>query len=317
MHTFEWSLLIVIYLFLGGLSAGLFLFSAILTFTGNKALRGLARVAGMLAPWPVMIGAGLLIFDLGKPLRMWRLFAVVEWSSPMSIGSWLLMIFSGVSLLHAMLWKWPAGPDLIRIGRMRILLWTPERRRAVRRFLAASGTPLALGVGIYTGVLLGAVPARPFWNTPTVAMLFLFSALSTAAALLILVSNWRRGGAEPARFDSERRFLYGADLGIILLEVFLVIPFFLHSALSTASQARSLDMVLGGPYTALFWVGFVGIGLVLPFIIELFDVLPLIAGQSDTKHHPVLGYMTALQVLAGGFILRWVFVFAGQATHFG
>lgn len=317
MHTFEWSLLIVIYLFVGGLSAGLFLFSAILTFTRNEALRPLARIAGILAPWPVIIGATLLIFDLGKPLRMWRLFAVVEWTSPMSVGSWLLMIFSGVSFVHMLLWKWPEGPERLALGPVRMTLPSPERRRRLRRLLAVAGTPLAMGVGIYTGVLLGAVPARPFWNTPTVAMLFLFSALSTAAALLILVSNRRRGGGNPERFDSERRFLYGADLGIILLEVFLVIPFFLHSALSTASQSRSLDLVLGGPYTQLFWIGFVGIGLVLPFLIELFDVMPLLAGRAAKKHHPLLGYLTALQVLAGGFILRWVFVFAGQVSQFG
>ncbi len=317
MHVFEWGALIVIYLFLGGLSAGLFLFSAILTFVRNERLRPLARIAGLIAPWPVILGATILIFDLGQPWRFWRLFVTVEWTSPMSIGSWLLIVFSGMCFVHMLLWRWPEGPAGITVGKTRVNLPSPETRRDIRRFLAATGTPVAMAVGIYTGVLLGAVPARPFWNTPTVAMLFLFSAISTAAALLILVSNRTRGAGDPARFDAERRFLYGADLGVILLEVFLVIPFFLHNALSTASQARSLDLVLGGPFTGLFWIGFVGIGLVLPFLLEVIDVLPLLAGRKATKHHTFLGYVTGLQVLVGGFILRWVFVHAGQVSHFG
>ncbi|PYX42598.1 MAG: nitrite reductase, partial [Acidobacteria bacterium] len=48
-----------------------------------------------------------------------------------------------------------------------------------RRRLAFAGMPISVGVGIYTGVLLGAVQSRPFWNTNLVAQLFLFSALST------------------------------------------------------------------------------------------------------------------------------------------
>ena len=150
-----------------------------------------------------------------------------------------------------------------------------------------------------------------------VAMLFLFSAVSTAAAALIIISHRKQGGGDGERFLAERRFLYGADLAVILLEVFLIIPFFLHNALSTASQAESLELVLGGPYTRLIWIGFVGIGLVIPFLIEALDLLPLILGRRMKRHFPILGYVTGLQVLVGGFLLRWVFVHAGQVSQFG
>ncbi|MCP5049221.1 MAG: polysulfide reductase NrfD, partial [bacterium] len=82
-----WGLLIVVYLYVGGLSAGLFLLSSVLTFVRNERLRPLARTAALIAPWPVILGATLLIFDLGQPLRFWRLFSTIEWASPMSIGS--------------------------------------------------------------------------------------------------------------------------------------------------------------------------------------------------------------------------------------
>jgi formate-dependent nitrite reductase membrane component NrfD len=193
-----------------------------------------------------------------------------------------------------------------------------EFRRALRRFLAAIGIPMALGVGIYTGVLLGAIPARPFWNTPMVAMLFLFSALSTAAAMLLLYSSWRPREASHEGLSVQRHFLYSADIGIILLEILLIIPYILHNALSTASQAASLELILGGPFTKLFWIGFVGIGLLIPLVIEIFDLMPAILGRRQAaQHNVVLGTLSGVMVLIGGFVLRWVFVFAGQESHFG
>lgn len=69
MKTIEWGFLIVNYLFLGGLSGGLFFVSALATFLYKieepSPYTRIARLGAFLAPWPVMIGCGLLIFDLG------------------------------------------------------------------------------------------------------------------------------------------------------------------------------------------------------------------------------------------------------------
>ncbi|MFH1845034.1 MAG: NrfD/PsrC family molybdoenzyme membrane anchor subunit, partial [bacterium] len=300
---------------LGGLSAGLFVLSALLTFFGGQPFRSLARAGALVAPFPVAIGCLILIFDLGNPLRFWRLFSTIQWTSPMSVGSWLLVIFTGVAFLHAALWKFPESPDSLQFRKWTVRLPGADLRRTWRRLLAAVGIPLGLGVGIYTGVLLGAIPARPFWNTPMVAMLFLFSALSTATAVLLIVAS-RKGGTSDS-FATQRRVLYSADIGIILMEIFLVIPYILHNALSTASQADSLALVLGGPFTWSFWIGFVALGLLIPLLIELFDLLPLIAGKAHTSHNKFFGYLSGVLVLVGGFMLRWVFVHAGQVSHFG
>lgn len=313
---YRWEYLVVVYLYLGGMSAGLFVFSALLTFLRDERFASLKRFAGLAAPIPVIIGSVALIFDLGSPLRFWRLFSTIQISSPMSIGSWLLVAFTGVSLLHMLLLLFPERPDALTIGGRRIALPGPATRATLRRSIAAIGIPMALGVGIYTGVLLGAIPARPFWNTPLVAMLFLFSALSTAAALLLIYSNWRPQGDAQA-LVAQRHFLYSADVGIILLEILLLIPYILHNALSTASQAASLKLILGGPFTGLFWIGFVAIGLIVPLILEVFDLMPAILRRPSPRHNRLLGYLSGIMVLVGGFLLRWVFVFAGQESTFG
>src|SRR6516165_11327418 len=108
MKTIEWGYLIVNYLFLGGLSAGLFFVSALATFLYKieepSPYTRIARLGALLAPWPVMIGCALLVFDLGHWYRFYKLFLHFRWESPMSIGSWLLLFFIGVSVLYAYGW---------------------------------------------------------------------------------------------------------------------------------------------------------------------------------------------------------------------
>ena len=112
MPKIEWGILIVNYLFLGGLSAGLFFVSALATYLQPKDEAGYARIArygAMMAPWPVVLGSLLLIFDLGNWYRFYKLFLHFRWQSPMSIGSWLLLLFTGVALVY--FWSWLAeGP---------------------------------------------------------------------------------------------------------------------------------------------------------------------------------------------------------------
>jgi len=127
----------------------------------------------------------------------------------------------------------------------------------------------------------------------------------------------RADAVAPEVRQIEQKVLIGADIGIILMEIFLVIPYILHNALSTASQASSIELVLGGPYTAPFWIGFVLIGLLIPLVIELFEIVPLVAKKDHQPHGRLLAYLTGVQVLIGGFMLRWVFVFAGQESYFG
>jgi len=306
-ETIEWGWLVVVYLFCGGMSAGLFFFSGLANYLDTNKYGFIARWGAYLAPFPVSIGSALLIFDLGRPFRFLRLFFTVELTSPMSIGSWLLVFFSLVSLVHAYLWL----PERFRYVRI------PNGDR-VRNFLGAFGMPLALGVGIYTGILLGAVPARPFWNTPMVAQLFLFSGMSSGVAALILLQNFiRRPADSDVSLHDERVFLLSADAVLILVEVFLLIPYILHNSLATQSMADSLGLIIGGEYMLSFWVGVVLLGLLVPLAMETRELWPFIIHRREVHFQPLLGIVSAVLVLVGGICLRYVFVFAGQHSHFG
>lgn len=347
MKTIEWQYLIVSYLFLGGLSAGLFFVAALTELFRNESdppKVEIARVAALLAPWPVMVGCAVLVFDLGHWYRFYKLFLHFRWESPMSIGSWLLTFFIVVSLLYAYGWV----PARIRDTffhklpkRLRFLGVLNRDVSGWRRPLAIAGLPMSVGVGIYTGVLLGAVQSRPFWNTNLVAQLFLFSALSGGCALLILVL-----AAFSRQFAMhEFQSLYLLDVSFLTLEFFIVVPYVIHGELSVQAVRESLQLVLGGPFTILFWVFFMGLGLVLPWAIEVYEVLPLLLRHAHLASRvatiPVAApgaassvflesaspvptrkihlsrawaIAAAALVLMGGVLVRYIFVFAGQMS---
>ncbi len=320
-----WEFLIVNYLFLGGLSAGLFFTSALATWLqdreGNPAHPGLAKLGAMLAPWPVSLGSALLILDLGKPLRFWKLFLHVRWRSPMSIGSWLLVAFTLLSLAY--LWSWLDATERQRwLGKVPQKLyaklpaflraWLEADGKPRLRLMALVGMPMAAGVGIYTGVLLGAVQSRPFWNTNLVAQMFLFSALSSGAATLVVA---RLLGKDKPGLP-ELRFLYGLDIILMGLELAIVVPYLIHGNLSSLAVKQALQLILGGPFTFAFWGLFLSLGLLVPLGIELWEYRPVILGRGTFHVNPRWALAAGGLVLLGGYTLRYVFVFAGQATGF-
>jgi len=318
MKTMEWGMLIVNYLYLGGLSAGLFFISSLATFLlkpGEPVDSGHMRIArwgALLAPWPVAIGCTLLIFDLGKWYRFYKLFVHFRWTSPMSIGSWLLVLFSLVSMLNCYAWLKAAHreklfaklPSFLRSYNYDLDHW--------RRRLAFAGLPISAGVGIYTGVLLGAVQSRPFWNTNLVAQMFLISALSTGCATLILALALNSNDMTLAEF----RFLYGLDIAFMSLEFFIVVPYLLHGELSVQAVQDSLQLILGGPFTVVFWVCFLGFGLLVPLAMEVKELGPVVVTKVPFHYNRRFAGAASVLVLMGGFMLRYVFVYAGQMSVF-
>ena len=138
MPEIQWGLLIVNYLFLGGLSAGVFFVSAVATYLAQRdeGYSRIARYGAMLAPWPVTLGSLLLIFDLGAWYRFYKLFLHFRWRSPMSIGSWLLVLFTAVALAYC--WTWlPADYRTRLAARLKLPPSLAAERPDWKRMLAA------------------------------------------------------------------------------------------------------------------------------------------------------------------------------------
>src|SRR5262245_21872853 len=102
----EWHWLIIAYFFIGGLARGCYFLAVLIDFFGRPSDRPLARL-GYLVAFPAVVVSGLLLtLDLGKPLRFWHMLLQSErgglmWKpwSPMSAGSWALLLFGAVTFI--------------------------------------------------------------------------------------------------------------------------------------------------------------------------------------------------------------------------
>jgi len=313
-HELFWGMPVILYLFLAGMGAGSTVVGASMMLRGGGGPRGvhheIARYGALLGPIPVILGVAMIVFELGSwqaghYFRFLNLFLIAN-LSPMSVGTWLLAGFIVTSLMYAYTYL-PFMPMLFGDR----LKW--------RVALAWINIPLGLGVAVYTGVLLGAMPSRPFWNSPILAMLFLVSALSTGTALIILARAFiSRGGLTEKQREVIHKSGYvlaSADTLIIGFELLAVFLFLMFAYLTVGDVRYAVETILpGGELAAEFWVGVVLAGLLIPGGLELYHVLPGLIWKEKYTVSRFTEMGIAALVILGGFLLRYVVVVAGQIT---
>lgn len=303
-HLDIWGWEIFVYLFLGGLAAGVMIISAV-DGLGNRLQREneeqsrWSRWAVFFAPVVISVGMLALFLDLEHKLYVWRFYTAFRITSPMSWGAWILLglypasILLGLASLKDDEVNWLAKFAPVRwFGLGGLLRRFCKLGRKWRRFLLWANFILGLGLGVYTGILLGSLGvARPAWNSAILGPLFLVSGFSTGAALLMLF---------PLNHHEHGR-LRRWDAWAIALELALLGLFFIGLASGDASDLTALGMFFGGKLTALFWSLVVALGLLAPLSIEFLEGH---RGIRPTALAPVL-------LLLGGLSLRWIMVLAG------
>jgi hypothetical protein len=154
-----WTWEIPTYFFTGGLAGASAVLSSAAALTGNDKLARTALYVGAAAD---LVSPALLISDLGRPERFHHMFRVLKVTSPMNVGSWVLLFSGGASSTAALL-------DLA--GRLRRV------RTAAAIVSTLSGPPLAT----YTGVLISDT-AVPVWHEARRELPWIFGASAAASA---------------------------------------------------------------------------------------------------------------------------------------
>jgi formate-dependent nitrite reductase membrane component NrfD len=292
VHVWGWE--IPVYLFLGGWVAGMMILSGYFLVRRRHQqsdcvcflLPGLSLVL-------LSLGMLALFLDLEHKPYTWRLYTTFEVTSPMSWGAWILLLVYP-ALVANMILRVP--PPLAR--RLPALAARSEQLRGHAGFVRGVGVlNMVLGVmlGTYTGVLLSSLGARPLWNSPVLGLLFLASGLSTAAAFVHLVASNRE----------ERELLVRFDNAFLTAELFIIGSFLTWMISASQAQMNAAELLLGGPYTAVFWVGVMLLGIVLPLAYQSFAV----------SHRVPHSAVFPILVILGGLLLRFVMVDAGQHSH--
>jgi len=191
----------------------------------------------------------------------------------------------------------------------------PVRNRGL---VAGWGIPVSLGVGIYTGVLLGALNARPFWNNPMLPFLFLLSAMKTGAAAICFAGCvlGDPGKISKEEMETNKFMIHTIDFTLMVFSIIAVFLFIMGLYMSPRSSVEGAHLIMGGDYTFLFWAVAVGVGILLPMALETYELIPHFIKRTKLKEHkPWISGITATSVLLGGFILRYVVVYADQMAR--
>jgi protein NrfD len=298
----RWGWYVVLYFFIGGLTAGCYAIASALSAFGDPRDRDAVRIGHGLAFPGVILCAVLLVLDLGRPERFWHMVFMSHhfpqpifknWS-PISVGSWILSVFGAMAFVSFI-------GVLIETGRLR---WSPavrlyqrlqHRPSAVSMVWAILGSFIGFCLAGYTGVLMVA-SVKPVWhNAIPLGGLFLASAASTSYALLMLLLA--RRGRGPS--DPTVRKLADADRWAIAIEIVLL----LLVLVPLGSLARPF---ITGAYGALFWIGAVIAGLLAPIVLDL-------AGRGGDIERKLR--LRAALILVGGLVLRFVLVMAPQSPQ--
>lgn len=289
-----WGPMIAIYLFLAGAAAGAYLTSSLISFKYPTAIK-MRKAGRFIAPVLLAIGLVMLMLDaeagLHNPLRFIGL--LFNPRSIMTIGVYIICVFMPIALIVAFLeWK----------------------DRAVPRPLDIVGDVAALCLAGYTGFLLGDSLGVPLWHNSVLPALFIVSALTSGMALVVLAGLF----LEKEEYE-KMALLRPIHIVLAVLEVVLIAAMLFIASGKGAAGAESVSMITSGSLAPAFWVGIIGIGLVLPLVMDVLAARSSKQGSAAVKASAsgqaaqsiTSEAIGQVGVVIGGFLLRFVVVMAG------
>lgn len=273
--SYDW--MIVAYFFLGGISAGSYIFSVIANYW-KQEFKPLAKTAAIIAPVALALGLLILVLDLGQPFRFLGILITFVPTSALSWGVWFLNILFIISIYYA--WCVIKGKE--------------EKAKKI----ACIGLPFSLLVGAYTGVLLTQAPGRALWHSVLNPVLFLNGGIISGLALVILVSSTLENSAIVQKLGKIVAGFIILEMSLVLLEMIVLVN----------GDHRAVDIVkhvLLGQYSFLFWIVEIILGSLIPVFI-------FIKGKSA----PSMQAVASMLALIGIFVMRYIVVVGGQVPTF-
>jgi Ni/Fe-hydrogenase subunit HybB-like protein len=267
-------------------ASGVLNVASIASVFGREFYKPLARLSGLLALTLLAGGLAVLVLDLGRPDRL--IVAMTHYNFK-SIFAWNIFLYSGFFAVVA------------------LYLWTMFERRmngySNRAGMLAFLWRLVLTTG--TGSIFGFLVAREPYNSALLAPLFIVMSFSFGLAVfvLVLMAAYRWSGRALGDVVLNR---LGTLLGVFVATVLYFVAVYHLTNLYIARQHEVERFILldGGVYTALFWVGQVLLGSIVP--------LALLIGRVSSRSRWAIG-LAALCVLAGGLAQLYVIIIGGQA----
>jgi Ni/Fe-hydrogenase subunit HybB-like protein len=319
----QWSILIVLYPFITGLVAGAFILASLERVFNVEAVKPTYRLALLTALAFLLVAPLPLQLHLGHPERSLEMYLTPHTESAMAMFGfvylWYLMVVLVLEIWLdyrqdiVLAWRASSGPKRWLYGAM--ALWSdnigPEALALddrIGRALTVIGIPSAFLLHGYVGFIFGSIKANPWWSTPLMPIVFLFSAIVSGIAAVMLVymvtAWWRERRFDMACLDTIGRYLFYAFVIDFSLEMLDLI----HRIYEADESFRALDfMVKTRLFTSQVVVQII-LGTLVPLALLAAVQLFKMTEKIRRRIYASAGVLT----LVGIFAMRWNVVIGGQ-----
>jgi len=319
----QWSVLIVLYPYITGLVAGALILAALAKVFHVEAVKPTYRLALLTALAFLVVAPLPLQLHLGRPERSFEMYLTPHTSSAMAMfGFVYLWYLMAVLLMEIWLdyradivryaqettgWK-QAIYKVLTLGSYRVTPRSLEIDAKLARFITVIGIPSAFLLHGYVGFIFGSVKANPWWSTPLMPIVFLFSAIvSGIAAVLVIYMAYiaiRGEKMDMACLDAMARFLFYAFIVDFSLELLDLI----HRIYEADESFQSLDFMVKTKLFTSQVIIQIFLGTLLPLgLLFLTQIMKL----SAQARKAIYG-LSAVWTLIGIFAMRWNVVIGGQ-----
>jgi Ni/Fe-hydrogenase subunit HybB-like protein len=319
----QWSLLIVLYPYITGLVAGAFILASLERVFKVEAVRPTYRLALLTALAFLLVAPLPLQLHLGHPERSLEMYLTPHTSSAMAMFGFVYLWYLMVVLLVEIWLEYRA--DIVRLAQTsrgfarmvyKALTLGSENVSPAARIIddkvgyvvTVIGIPSAFLLHGYVGFIFGSVKANPWWSTPLMPIVFLFSAMVSgiAAVLLLYVASMklRRTPIDMPCVDTIAKYLFYTFVIDFTLEMLDLI----HRTYEADESFRSLDFMV---HTRLMFSQ-----VILQILLGTLLPLALLAATQlwrFTEARRRALYVTACSLtMVGIFAMRWNVVIGGQ-----
>jgi Ni/Fe-hydrogenase subunit HybB-like protein len=326
----HWGLLVVVYPYLTGLVAGAFILASLARVFNVREIQPTYRLS-LLTALAFLIAAPLpLLAHLGHPERSFEIFLTPNPRSAMAmfgfVYAWYLMV---VLLLEIwfdfrkdlVIWSRGAKGFVATVQRILTLGVTDLSEPALRfdrragRLITIIGIPSAFLLHGYVGFIFGSVKANPWWSSVLMPVVFLFSAVVSGMALMLLVymitNLLRFKPVDMACLDKLASFLLFA----LIVDFSLEMLDFTQRLYEAEESIKILGQMLSSRLVLSFIVLQVVLGTVIPLVLLLL-VAPALRRrglvQVPDELRRLLYFVVAILIEIGIFSTRWNVVIGGQ-----
>lgn len=319
----NWSVLIVLYPYITGLVAGAFILASLERIFKLHVLKPTYGIALLTALSFMLVATMPLVSHLGKPMRAYEIMITPHLSSAMAIFGFVYLWYLMVVLLleiwfdyrrDMVLWA-NESKGLKRFLYRAFSLWTTDiSPKAVALddrlgyIVTVIGVPSAFLLHGYVGFIFGSIKANPWWSTVLMPVIFLFSAIVSGIALVMLVyivlSKIRKVSVDMACMDTIAKYLFY----ILIVDFALEGLDQIHRIYEAEESFEVLHALVFGK---LFFTLFILQGLfgtIVPLI-----TLGTIQFYKPKEHiRKIIYTVVASLILVGIFFMRWNVVIGGQ-----